>query len=68
MPSYAFYWKCMQSNTLVGWLGKLVPDIFRGRVFNFCITNEMVSGVNTNSKGGKQAKLIEQMSFPSVHW
>ena len=28
----------------------------------------MVSGVNTNSKGGKQAKLIEKMSFLSVHW
>ena len=30
MPSYALYWRCMQSNIVVGWLGKLVPGIFRG--------------------------------------
>lgn len=30
MPSYAFHWRCMKSNIVVGWLGKLVPGIFRG--------------------------------------
>ena len=30
MPSYAFHWRCMQSNIVVGWLGRLVPCIFRG--------------------------------------
>ena len=59
---------CKAIHWLVGLVNLCLIFLEVGRVFNFCITNEMVSGVNSNSKGGKQAKLIEQMSFPSVHW
>lgn len=55
---------CKAIHWLVGLVNLCLIFSEVGRVFNFCITNEMVSGVNTNSKGGKQAKLLSKCPSP----